>query len=223
MANRFTDSNKWDDPFFMNLSPLYKIFWIYLCDRCDHAGVWKVNKKLADVQIGAEINLQEILKVFNGRISVIADGEKWVINGFIKFQYKGELNSENKAHKGVLKALQGHGIEAPMEGLLEPLLEGPSNRSRSRNGSRNGNGDKEYSENFQKFWQAYPRKEAKGAAEKALSKVKVSLDVLLNALEKHKKSWDNPKYIPHPATWLNERRWEDETVGVPKAKRGFVI
>ena len=42
----------------------------------------------------------------------------------------------------------------------------------------------------------------------------VPLEVLLTAIEKQKESaqWskDNGQFIPHPTTWLNGRRWEDE-------------
>jgi hypothetical protein len=37
---------------------------------------------------------------------------------------------------------------------------------------------------------------------------------MVKAIEVQKKSeqWqrDNGQYIPHPSTWLNQRRWEDE-------------
>ena len=69
-------------------------------------------------------------------------------------------------------------------------------------------------EDFAKFWKAYPRKKDKANAEKAFKKVKVSVDVLIDAIEKQKQTPDwnkeNGKYIPYPATWLNGRRWEDE-------------
>lgn len=69
-------------------------------------------------------------------------------------------------------------------------------------------------EMFDTFWSAYPRKVAKGAARKAFNKVikTVPLDVLVDAVLKQKKSeqWKDPKFIPHPATWLNGERWEDE-------------
>lgn len=67
---------------------------------------------------------------------------------------------------------------------------------------------------FEKFWSAYPRKEGKQKARSAFEKVTVSLDVLLIALESQKKSsqWtkDNGQFIPHAATWLNGKRWEDQ-------------
>lgn len=66
---------------------------------------------------------------------------------------------------------------------------------------------------FDRFWAAYPRKVGKGAAKKAFAKVKAPLATLLSALAEQKKSdmWtkDGGQFIPHPATWLNQERWED--------------
>lgn len=74
-------------------------------------------------------------------------------------------------------------------------------------------------DSFGRFWNAYPKKMAKGGAQKAWKKLKVApsfLDTILMAIEKQKQStnWkkDEGKFIPYPATWLNGRRWEDETV-----------
>ena len=69
---------------------------------------------------------------------------------------------------------------------------------------------------FSNFWSNYPKKKAKGDAEKAWKKVKPEeYDALFKGLEAVKLSedWlkDEGKYIPFPATWLNGRRWEDET------------
>ena len=73
---------------------------------------------------------------------------------------------------------------------------------------------------FQEFWSAYPKKQAKGAAEKAFSKIhpdKSLLRQMLDAIELHKKSsqWqkDGGQYIPMPSTWLNQKRWEDDLIG----------
>ena len=67
---------------------------------------------------------------------------------------------------------------------------------------------------FDAFWEAYPKKVGKGEAKKAFDKAKVSVEVLLRALEAQKLSdqWkrDNGRYIPNPATWLNQGRWEDD-------------
>lgn len=69
---------------------------------------------------------------------------------------------------------------------------------------------------FADFWRAYPLKTGKGAAEKSYTKALLLISgpdppgVLLLALERVKPTWREPKFIPHAATWLNQRRWEDE-------------
>lgn len=70
---------------------------------------------------------------------------------------------------------------------------------------------------FAEFWQAYPKKRSKGDAEKAWKKLKPSDDLLktiLRAVEVAKRGddWrkDGGQFIPHPATWLNAKGWEDE-------------
>ena len=68
---------------------------------------------------------------------------------------------------------------------------------------------------FDTFWKAYPRKSNKAFARRCFDKVKVNqelLDKMLKAIAQQKKStqWQKPEYIPHPSTWLNGERWEDE-------------
>ncbi len=70
---------------------------------------------------------------------------------------------------------------------------------------------------FLQFWSVYPRKESKDAARKVWDKLKPSNALALairEAVRKQSQSrqWlaDNGRYIPLPATWLNNARWEDE-------------
>lgn len=67
---------------------------------------------------------------------------------------------------------------------------------------------------FDRFWKVYPNKTGKQAARKAFDKVKVSVDILIAAVEEQKtwEKWtkDGGQYIPNPSTWLNQGRWEDE-------------
>ncbi|MCF5179611.1 phage replication protein [Pseudomonas syringae] len=70
---------------------------------------------------------------------------------------------------------------------------------------------------FPKFWKLYPNKKGKAAAEKAWKKIKVTDDLftlIAQGLAKQCVSlaWtkDGGQFVPHPATWLNGKRWEDE-------------
>ncbi len=76
---------------------------------------------------------------------------------------------------------------------------------------------------WDRFWAAYPRKTAKAAAWRVFHRLDPSdelLATMLEGLEAHKRqeSWldGGGRYIPHPATWLNGRRWEDD-LSAPKA------
>ena len=77
---------------------------------------------------------------------------------------------------------------------------------------------------FDAFWSVYPRKVGKGAARKAFDKIpKSAWPKLVPAVEQQKQStqWrrDGGQYVPHPATWLNQGRWEDEVETVGPAKK----
>jgi len=68
---------------------------------------------------------------------------------------------------------------------------------------------------FPDFWQAYPRKIAKTVAQRAWTKAKLDslAEFILADITRRRlddPSWSEIQYIPHPATYLNQRRWEDE-------------
>ena len=80
---------------------------------------------------------------------------------------------------------------------------------------------------FDLFWKAYPRKVGKQKALTAFKKVPVPVETLLCAIAEQKQSaqWkkSNGEFIPHPTTWLNEGRWEDELAKsneIPKGASG---
>ena len=77
---------------------------------------------------------------------------------------------------------------------------------------------------FADFWQIYPKKVAKGSAERAWTKAVKDTDpqAILDALTAQRPALARAEaqFIAHPATWLNGRRWEDEpprTAGQPGA------
>lgn len=109
IAKRFTNTTKWDKLWFRKLSPLYKCFWFYLCDNCNHAGIWEVDIEFAEFYIGEKLNNEEINKYFEKQIAVIDDGKRWFIKDFIKFQYV-ELREINKVHKSVINILKDYNL-----------------------------------------------------------------------------------------------------------------
>lgn len=80
---------------------------------------------------------------------------------------------------------------------------------------------------FAEFWEAYPKKTGKIAALKAWKKNRPNLSRSLSAIAMQKETagWrkDGGQYIPNPATWLNEGRWDDEpTTEGSSGSTGFV-
>lgn len=83
---------------------------------------------------------------------------------------------------------------------------------------------------FDEFWKAYPSKVGKDAARKAFGKRGVSATLLAQMLaaigvQKRSKRWtdDGGQYIPNPATWLNQGRWEDEVPASEPAESGIGV
>ena len=66
---------------------------------------------------------------------------------------------------------------------------------------------------FEEFWTAYPRKTAKGDARKSWLKAitKHPPAAIIAALRERVPHFSaEPRFVPHPATWLNQERWADE-------------
>ena len=93
---------------------------------------------------------------------------------------------------------------------------GNGNNKDSGDGDVNKVGDTDVDKEFEDFWNAYPRKSGKIAAEKEYKgalQLGVSPQMLIEALTKQKasKEWleADGKFIPNPAKWLAEGRWND--------------
>ena len=108
---RFTDITKWTkNKWFRKLSPMHKLFWLYLLDNCDNVGVWEEDVELASILIDYEYKKDSLLKEFKDKVKVFKDGRKWWVKDFIIFQY-GELKEDhlsNKPHQSYIRNLKKH-------------------------------------------------------------------------------------------------------------------
>lgn len=110
MAKRFTDTTKWRKPFMRNMSAPYKLLWLYICDDCDHAGIWQVDWEVAQIYIGEALDYEKAVEIFAGRVIPFDENTKWFIPSFLEFQYPGELNEKNKVHNSVISTLNKYGL-----------------------------------------------------------------------------------------------------------------
>lgn len=125
-VKRFTATEKWDDPWFWELSPAAKLLWQFLCDHCDHAGIIEVNFRFTTMKIGLPIE-ECHLSELQSRLHQLPCG-KFLIVGFIGFQY-GTPSRECKPHNPIFASLSKHGvditqIETLSKGIVNPLPKG---------------------------------------------------------------------------------------------------
>jgi len=71
---------------------------------------------------------------------------------------------------------------------------------------------------FAEFWAAYPRKTAKDDARKAWQKAvrrAPPAEIIAGLARATFDRREFPRFVPHPATWLNGGRWQDEAGSAP--------
>jgi len=125
MANRYCDTRIWEKDWFLDLSLEMKMFWKFFCDNCDHAGLWTISARKLKTEIDPQLTLEKILAVpaFAERFVVIDD--KLFCEGYLKYQYKGELVLTNSVHRGAITRLKMAGIDPYSLGSIK-VLQSPS-------------------------------------------------------------------------------------------------
>ena len=110
-TKRFTDAEKWKDPFFENLSNNFKLIWLYLLDDCDNAGLWGKSIKRLNFHCDTNVTEKELLEFLGNRIIVITE-TLWLIPKFLEFQYGTNwVSSKNKAVESAREKLSIKGID----------------------------------------------------------------------------------------------------------------
>lgn len=150
------------------------------------------------------------------------NGKEYTIEGpeLIAFRFlKGSVDRNAKLSAIRAEAGSKGGKQRIANASSDKQTEANSSKRKqnSINNNNKENNDNENKNKFERFWSAYPRHVAKQEALKRFEKLNPSddlLETMLKAIEKQKGSeqWtkDNGQYIPHPSTWLNQSRWEDE-------------
>jgi hypothetical protein len=103
MAKRDTDTEIWNEDWFIKLSDSEMLFWFFIKDQCDGAGFWRPNLLLFEKLTGRRINVAAFLGRINEgkeRIKVLSNG-RWFLTGFIAFHHNGWLNTRNHNHQAI--------------------------------------------------------------------------------------------------------------------------
>lgn len=122
MAKRFTDTEIWEEDWFIVLGHSYRELWQFIKDTCDHAGIWKPNISKFNKLFDHKIDLKEAFSLFNSdkeRVVILKNG-RWFLTGFIPFQYGLFLNPESPMHRSIIALLDTNEVSLT---LIRPLVE----------------------------------------------------------------------------------------------------
>lgn len=204
MAKRYTETTKWDDPWFRKLSPKMKCVWTFLTDNCDWGGFWKVDLEALIFYIGGTFTAAEILKSMGSRIHAFKHKEEdiWLLPTFIPFQI--EIPKKNcPAHKPVFQAIEKYGLEYP----FNTLSIGFQNPTRIGKGNDKEKDKEEEDKTWRNDLSIY-QAEAKAALNELLNdnewlKGRETFHPNLNISLSLKKAWGD--YWTTEAGWINKK------------------
>ena len=118
IGKSFSDPDKWEEPWFANLSPEKKLLFIYLWDRCDHAGVINITTPIWSAHTGLDIDgemLESIIEEMNEENEQVVNlGRKiWFLH-YIRFNQQPDpsraLSAKHPFHQHIFKRLQTRGL-----------------------------------------------------------------------------------------------------------------
>jgi hypothetical protein len=201
MAKRFTDSDKWRDSWFDGLSSKYKLAWLYMLDTCDIAGVWEVNMRHLNFNVGETFEQCELKRVFSDRVIELENG-KWFIQKFIDFQY-GVLSDKCKPHISVIKLLEKHKIKGYTKGI-QTLKDKDKDQDKDQDQDMR---------KFEIFWNVYDKKVGRDNSLKAWFKLsEKEKEAAIQGAPSYVSAKEK-KYRKDPERYLKHKAWMDEVIG----------
>lgn len=114
---RFTETNKWADPWFRRLTHQAKLLWFYLVDHCDNIGLVEIDYQLISTDCGTKISAEHLAEL-KDRVQSLDDG-KVFLPKFISFQY-GALSENCVPHKKIIEAVRFHSLTQTFKGYSYP-------------------------------------------------------------------------------------------------------
>lgn len=203
-----------DSDMFLNMPLSSQVLYFHLAMRADDDGFINNTQKIIRM-IGAspdDFNIlvaKQFILTFDSGVIVIRD---WHIHNYIRNdRYKPTKHIDEKKQLAFTedKKYTKNGVGIPSD---IPLVSTGKVRLDLELGKDNITTDR-----FEVFWSAYPKKIGKDKCRRWFASRKITdtlFDNILTALDIQKRSsqWtkDNGQFIPHPYTWLNQGRWQDE-------------
>jgi hypothetical protein len=196
------------------VKPAERLLLLALADHANDAGVCYPGMKRLAKMVGCSERYVRVLK------------DSLVDQGYLKVE---ETRSTKSLTYQIIKR-QNSGTMVPFDEDPSGTIV-PSERNYSSSKRNYGSEKRNYSSSkpslttnepsvepsleFDGFWTLYPKKVGKAFARKAFytALTKTTVETLMDGLNNHLKVWTadktEQKFIPNPATWLNQERWDD--------------
>jgi len=154
-------------------------------------------------------------------LNLIPYGVVTISRGMIKIRFLDRQWAERENKKATMKAngLKGGRPKKNQKLSDEETKSFPSanqditNKEEKREEEKRKDKSKDLDNDFNIFWSDYPRKIGKGKARSSYetARKKASHDEIMRGLFiSPRLKGDDPQYLPHAATWLNQESWTDE-------------
>lgn len=219
-----------DTDLFLEMPTSTRLFYYDLGMRADDDGFINNYKKIMKMTGATEDDLKILLTKqylipFDTGVIVI---RHWKINNYLRkdryteTMYKEEKRMLKEDENGAY-LIPNNNLGIPMVYTEKKRIEENSIEEKETNKEKENSEEVKpvsksniYEERFKEFWKRYPRKEKKAKCKEWYLKNKPSeelhRDILFgitfySSTDEWKK--ENGNFIPHPSTFLNQKRWED--------------
>lgn len=200
-----------------------------LWTACDRKGrfKWRPRALKSEILPYDDVDFSRVLDALASRgfcVRYVSEGESYgYVPTFLDHQYINNRESESTIPEPLPNLIVDASSTREPRVSHAPLGEGVVGRS-SRKESDASKTRRADMQKIEDIYFAYPRRVAKTAALKAIEKASrsVPLDILLartqQFAEQVRREHKEVEFIPHPATWFNQGRYEDEGLKVPEPK-----
>lgn len=116
---RFTETQKWDDPWFREIHGSHKLVFLYILDRCNNAGFWEVD--LSALAFHTKLDPKHFEGAFKALERGLQGASGWVwVRNFLRHQKNDDLNPANPAHRQIIALLKDQSERFPDSKSLLP-------------------------------------------------------------------------------------------------------
>lgn len=100
---------KWTSKWFRALSDKHKVFYLYVLDNCDNAGVISYDLDLIGYTLNNTYTKKELQSAFDGK-AVFVGEDKLVVKNYIAFQNGDVFDSKSRISASIRSTLNSHGL-----------------------------------------------------------------------------------------------------------------